>query len=336
MSDSATVESEAPIERDAKIFEAGRYDDKDMEVTEGDLCKIAAAHKPVPIGYEHAGGKLRFGWLTKVWQTGQELWGRLSFSPRAFATAKECGLNRLSVTLPRDKSRLYGVDLVESPRVGDAAFEFAAVAFNVAESPAVAVAAAGSDTQESEVTKMAEETQTQDAMGLPDARRAFAESKAALESGELQKFNQDNIALARESRQMVIDAAKEAEANNAEFRAQRAEMIVDDWKQRGCITRAAEPKVRALMQHLPAKGSTVKEQDAIQFKTDNGEAEVAHWAQVVKEIIDANGPVIDLKERARAGQLNGMSTEDATNAAKFGYKPEEAAAIIAKHEGGAA
>ena len=48
--DSGTLE-DGPIERDAKIFEAGRYDDKDIEVTEGDLDKMIQAHESAPIGY---------------------------------------------------------------------------------------------------------------------------------------------------------------------------------------------------------------------------------------------------------------------------------------------
>jgi hypothetical protein len=341
MADGATIGSEAPEIREALIFRAGRYEDKGIEVTEADLDKYILYHKEngkVPICHEHKDGKLRFGYLVGMWRKGTELFGRLAFDAPALATAKKCGLQSLSVAIDRVKNYIKEVSLVEFPRIQDAGIEFSLSGeFSIAESPAAPMAQTGSDTKESEVTNMADAPNVQASeIGLAEARLAFAENKAAIESGELQRYSQDNIALAREARQMLSDQAKETAANNAEFRAQRAEMIVDDWKQRGHITRAVEAKVRALAQHIPAKGTTIREQDSVEFTAASGETEVAHWAQVFKEVIDANGPVVDLKERARAGETSIMSAEDAANAAKFNYTPEQAQAIIAKHEGGAA
>jgi hypothetical protein len=116
--------SEDHVEREAKLFEAGSYDDKGIEVTEADLERIAEfteADLPLPIRVEHAEGPLHLGVLAKVWRRGSELLGRLVFTKPAWELVKSCGARKISIALSRDKSGIAEVSLVSHPRIADAA-----------------------------------------------------------------------------------------------------------------------------------------------------------------------------------------------------------------------
>jgi len=113
--------SNTVVERDALLFRAGSYPDKDLEVTEEDLDQMVESFTPAPIKVEHMDTPLRLGILTRIWRVGRELFGRLAFNPLAWALARECGATKLSVAVRRDKSSLQEVSLVRSPRIADAA-----------------------------------------------------------------------------------------------------------------------------------------------------------------------------------------------------------------------
>ena len=322
MSDSATTESEAPIERDAKIFEAGRYDDKDIEVTEADLDGFIKNHQPAPIGYEHAGGKLRFGWLSKVWRSGKDLFGRLSFSPRAWETARECGLNRLSVTIPRDKSRIYGVDLVESPRVGDAAFEFAAVGFSIADSDS---------TKPKEVTEMAEEvTQTLetkvDPAELAKALETIKRFKAAAPTAQDAVFAQigEMTEFAQSGQKEVIEMGRKADAYFTALQSQKAETDIANFKMNGKISKAAENYARAILAKRPlVAGYTDDAAMVVSFKVGDDEVTM-HIAECFAQFLEAMPASIQLKELARmSDKQDGPTAEDRKYMALFGQTEED-------------
>ncbi|MDO8684902.1 MAG: hypothetical protein Q7N50_15670 [Armatimonadota bacterium] len=109
------------VERDALLFRAGSYPDKDIEITEDDLDRMVESFTPAPIKVEHTDTPLRFGIVAKIWRVGKELFGKLAFNPLAWALARECGATKLSVAVRRDKSGLQEVSLVRSPRIADAA-----------------------------------------------------------------------------------------------------------------------------------------------------------------------------------------------------------------------
>jgi hypothetical protein len=113
--------NENVVERDALLFRAGSYPDKDIEITEDDLDRMVENYTPVLIKVEHTDTPLRFGVVTKIWRVGRELLGRLAFNPLAWALARECGATKLSVAVRRDKSGLEEVSLVSSPRIAGAA-----------------------------------------------------------------------------------------------------------------------------------------------------------------------------------------------------------------------
>ena len=115
------MNSEGIVERDALLFRAGAYPDKDIEITEEDLDRMVESYTPAPIKVEHTDTPIRFGVVTRIWRVGRELFGRLAFNPLAWALARECGATKLSAAVRRDKSGLEEVSLVRSPRIADAA-----------------------------------------------------------------------------------------------------------------------------------------------------------------------------------------------------------------------
>jgi hypothetical protein len=322
MNDSATIESEAPIERDAKLFEAGKYEDKDIEVTLGDLRKLVDNHQPVPVGYEHAGGKLRFGWLTKLWHVGKELFGRLSLTPHAYGLAKECGLSRLSVTIPRDKSKLLGVDLVEFPRVGDAAFEFASIGFSVADS----------DTKPKEAIKMAEETtqiQTEtkvDPAELAKALETIKRFKSSAPTAQDAVFAQigEMTEFAQSGQKEVIEMGRKADAYFTALQTQKAETDIANFKMNGKISKAAEHYARAILAKRPlVAGYTDDAAMVVSFKVGDDEVTM-HIAEAFAQFLETMPASIQLKELARMSETqDGPTAEQRQMMVKFGQTDED-------------
>jgi len=113
--------SEELIERDARLFAAGDYPDRGIEITEADLDRMVEEHKPVPIKVEHTDSPLELGMVTKLWRAGKDLFGRLAFTRAAWALVQASDAKKLSAAVRRDKSGLVEVSLVRSPRVAGAA-----------------------------------------------------------------------------------------------------------------------------------------------------------------------------------------------------------------------
>ncbi|HOP80708.1 MAG TPA: hypothetical protein PLZ21_09115 [Armatimonadota bacterium] len=112
--------SEELVERDAKLFTAGEYPDRGIEITEDDLDRMVESHLPVPIKIEHVDSPLELGMVTKLWRTGRDLFGRLVFTAPAWNLIQSSQAKKLSAALKRDKSGLVEVSLVRNPRVAGA------------------------------------------------------------------------------------------------------------------------------------------------------------------------------------------------------------------------
>lgn len=112
---------EMPVEKDAKIFEAGDYPDKDISISEDDLDTIVGNFAEVPVKVEHVDSPLDpLGTVKRVWRQGKDLFARLAF-PRDLASFLERrGIRKLSVALHKEPLRLAEVSLVLSPRVPSA------------------------------------------------------------------------------------------------------------------------------------------------------------------------------------------------------------------------
>ena len=111
------------IEREAKLFEAGSYPDRGIEITEEDLDRIAASTSEAPVRLEHTDTPFdgALGVLKSVYRKGKELFGKLCFTEAAWELIKLADARRLSVALKKDKSGIAEVSLVRQPRIADAA-----------------------------------------------------------------------------------------------------------------------------------------------------------------------------------------------------------------------
>lgn len=115
--------SDQTIEREAKLFEAGSYPDRGIEITEEDLDRIIEGTGEAPVRIEHTDTPFdgAIGFLKSVYRKGKELFGKLSFTRAAWELIAASNAKRLSVAIKKDKSGIAEVSLVREPRVADAA-----------------------------------------------------------------------------------------------------------------------------------------------------------------------------------------------------------------------
>ena len=91
---------EMEIEKDAKIFEAGEYPDKQLTVTESDLDEIVGSFTEAPVKVEHTDSPLDpLGAVKRIWRRGRELYARLAFPQDLAAFRERRGIRKLSVAL---------------------------------------------------------------------------------------------------------------------------------------------------------------------------------------------------------------------------------------------
>lgn len=109
------------LERQAKLFEIGSYEDKDLKVSQEDLVRLERGFEfPVPIFVEHRDTPLRLGYLTDVEAIGAELFGTLSFTQAGNAIIEASGAKSLSLGVSKDFSKIFEVSIVSHPRVESA------------------------------------------------------------------------------------------------------------------------------------------------------------------------------------------------------------------------
>ncbi|MDH7603222.1 MAG: hypothetical protein QHI38_13875, partial [Armatimonadota bacterium] len=89
------------IEREAKLFEAGTYPDRGVEITEEDLDHIAHNTTEAPIRIEHTSTPFdgALGVVRSIYRKGKELFGRLCFTRAAWELVKAANARRLSIAL---------------------------------------------------------------------------------------------------------------------------------------------------------------------------------------------------------------------------------------------
>lgn len=111
------------IEREAKLFEAGSYPERGIEITEDDLDRIVKGTAYAPVRIEHGPSPFdgAMGVLKSVYRRGRELFGRLAFPRAAWELIQQANARRLSVAIRNDKSAIAEVSLVREPRIADAA-----------------------------------------------------------------------------------------------------------------------------------------------------------------------------------------------------------------------
>lgn len=109
------------VEREAKLFEAGAYPDKGIEVSEEQLQELVDSFSaPIPLMLEHLANGWQIGLLKRLWRRGKELFGRVSILPEAEALLNRLGIRGISVALTPDLGRIAEVSVTATPRVADA------------------------------------------------------------------------------------------------------------------------------------------------------------------------------------------------------------------------
>ena len=112
------------VERTAKLFEAGEYPDKGINVSEDDIGKtVTSFTDPVDIKIEHINTPLdgSMGQVSTIFRHGKELYGKVRFPERVWGLIRDAGATKLSVGLDRSTMALREVSLTNKPRVAGAA-----------------------------------------------------------------------------------------------------------------------------------------------------------------------------------------------------------------------
>jgi hypothetical protein len=106
-----------------KIFEAGRFEDKQFEISPEELAAATEGFKPVPVDYSHVEGPLdgKLGELRSVSlsENGKDLMGEVAI-PKWLDKALGDTARKVSCTWNRATKRLEKLALVNTPRIQDA------------------------------------------------------------------------------------------------------------------------------------------------------------------------------------------------------------------------
>ncbi|MEN6357314.1 MAG: hypothetical protein ABFD83_09545 [Armatimonadota bacterium] len=163
------------IEREAKLFEAGAYPDRGIEITEEDLDSLIEGTCNAPVRIEHTSTPFdgAIGMLKSVYRKGKELFGKLCFTRAAWELIKEANAKRLSVAIKKDKSGIAEVSLVREPRISDAAVFSADDTVRIDESEIAVDAEFSSSSDDPEVDRLRAELADKNAQSnIDDLKRA--------------------------------------------------------------------------------------------------------------------------------------------------------------------
>lgn len=111
--------------RRGKIFQAGRYEDKGIEVQESDFAKAVEGFQPLQVNLEHARHpflKSGLGELVAIEPKGSELYGEFAIPNWLEDNLKSEGISELPVSCEwhRGTKELVGIAICLEPRIEDA------------------------------------------------------------------------------------------------------------------------------------------------------------------------------------------------------------------------
>jgi hypothetical protein len=309
------------VNRDAKIFEAGEYPDKEFNVTEDDLDNIISNYdfaKPAPIKVEHGDSLLDglLGGLTNIWRQGKDLFGTLSFTDEAWGLVKQIPKITLSSGVYKNKSGIKEVSLAKEPRVEDAAVFSGeeCMVFNYE-----------FDKKDEEVITLADEMTVGDALKTikqfsSNSEEAQAIMTAANEVVQYVKSTEDELKI----------VANSAKAATNELKKANCDRLVEKFKREGKITPASESFARAIISAKPLSGSSIESNEAVSF--NNGTQDVSiHFADAFVKFLESLSPVISFQELAKIEkQKESDMTPDmaAFYRDKMGLDPDKVAETI--------
>jgi len=294
------------VDREAKLFEAGDYPDKGIDVTEEDLDNWVANHNgKAPIRIEHEATPFdgALGVLKSIYRKGKELFGRLGFTDPAWELVKTTNSRGLSLGILKDKSGIAEVSLVREPRVADA---------RVFSDSAVVGFSTSLDWGESTTT----EAFTKEVLPMPETVTKPNEMDVAAAMKVIQRYNaaspdvqavtqhsQEMVAFVKASEDELKKTALACKAATFALQSANTDRLIDHFKREGKVVPACEKFARALLSKRPLAGSGVAEEETVTFKAENDGVEqdvTLHFAQMFEAFLEASPAVISFKEIAAA------------------------------------
>jgi len=343
--------SEDLVVRDAKLFEAGSYPDKGVEVSEADLDVMVANHPVggVPIRIEHTDSPFKLGVVQSIYRAGRDLLGKLAFSPAAWALIDQQDAKKLSVGVRRDRSGITEVSLVTVPRIAsaqvfadtDACYMFSAdipATGNAAESTTTAgqeVPPPGGAAEE--VNLLPETTPTDGAkpeikMSLQEAIEVVDEAAASQDAAAgVVKARLEQAAFFKEQNdRMVFQGVQQDEATR-HLRRMRCDQLVADFKRAGKIVPAAEAYAIALMKDMPLVSTFADPAHVITFADAEGKEQKADYGEIFVKFLEAMAPALEFRSLLRQASEDGaqFSAEQIEAARRIGG--DEAVAAMKKY-----
>ncbi len=341
---------ETLIERDARLFESGAYPDKDIEVTDDDLDGLVSNFKPAPVKVEHGDTPFdgALGTLKSIYRKGKELWGKIGFTPPAWALIDAANARKLSVSLTRDKTSIPEVSLVKNPRIAGAQvfddrieIEGGEVPTNTTEAElafareVLTLVTRPTSQAEGSDIHMPEKTDTnvqKDDMTYEDALTALRRFRP--DNSEARAIFDSNVAIiqmAQDSREEVRKAGEAARASMRAIQQANTDVTIERLKREGKLTAAVEGFARAILSKRPLKGTEYGSDETVTFsgKNDAGEdVEVPmHYAECFAQFLERMPKVVDFGEIARAeAEKTGPTPELLEMYKKFNIDPKSDAA----------
>jgi hypothetical protein len=316
---------ETMIERDALIFQAGDYPDKDFAVTEDELDGIVSGFAAVPVKIEH--GETPFdgalGTLQSIWRAGKDLMGKLSMPKPAWDFLQHAGAKKLSAAVKRDKTGLTEVSIVANPAVAAAQIfhdsdlvayfsaDFDAGTAAEPDAEPVTTSAVVEPPKKDEATTMADTTP--DVSKMTDTELMAEARKLQAGSPEATAFSQAAEALIAERKAHRTELEKIATVSMSAVKAlqdSHTETLVDEMKRSGKIIPAAEVFARAILNGKPLAGTPPEVDQIVNFTDTDGNARSVHFAEAFESFLRAMKPCINFREELLAGSGDDILTPE--------------------------
>lgn len=259
------------VTREAMLFEAGSYPDRQIDVTEDDLDRICAGTEQAPIQVGHKEPGFTLGFVRDLVRKGKELWGTLHLHPEANALVERNGIRSLSVAMPRTKERLTEVSVTGTPHVAGAAmFSGETIMFSVGEKPEEVAFAVRHSTPHGQAAmqELHDTSARHGAVCDPDKAAEFA---SAHESGAIQRIHD-----------MSVSHGAKCEKMSKETSDMPVRMFSKETPPQAHFTRAMKGHtMKALFQSLIDKLRGVNALD---------ETEVAEFSKQIAEMPEPQAP----------------------------------------------
>jgi len=320
--------AEFAVTRQARLFEAGEYPDKDITVTEDDLEAIASRGGEIPLKVEH--GDTVFdgvlGTCGNLVRKGKELWGSLSFTDAAWNLLQTTKHRGLSCGILRDKSGIAEVSLVREPRIASAQVFSEGVVGFTSDVPWT-YATDGAMTKSEEVITMPDEVikKTTDNISIEQALAVLAAHQPDSEAARVAFSATNEMAMAvAQSQEELKRTALTVQATMREMQKLATNNTIAQFKREGKITPAAEPYARAILNMRPLSTASALETECVTFSDKDGNETMVHFAEAFAEFLRVMPAAVNFGELARmaADEQDELTAAQREMNAKLGVSDE--------------